>query len=114
MTWVLVAAGLVIAVIVWAEIVHWRSSRRLTGPDRGGSEAVVVLGYRNPRSDRANALKLTRIAASGLSTDRVHGLDELCGDEAWLFLTAVTPCTVAPGRTLRPGESWGVAPARNR
>ena len=55
-----------------------------------------------------------RIAASGLSTDRVHGLDELCGDDAWLFLTAVTPCTVGPGRTLQPGESWSVAPALQR
>jgi fructose-1,6-bisphosphatase II len=51
-----------------------------------------------------------RVAASGLSTDRVHGLDELCGDDAWLFLTAVTACIVGAGRRLRPGESWTVAP----
>ena len=64
-----VAVGLAIAVIVWAEIVHWRSTRRLTRPDRGGSEAVVVLGYRNRRSARANALNRWRMRAGLRSID---------------------------------------------
>ncbi|ADG89973.1 YdcF family protein [Thermobispora bispora] len=65
----LVAAGLVGLVIVWAELVHWRSSRRLTNPDHGGTEAVVVLGYRNPRADRANALNRWRVRAGLRSID---------------------------------------------
>lgn len=48
------ALGAVGFVILWAEVVHWRASRSLTSPDRGGSEAVVVLGYRNRRSEHAN------------------------------------------------------------
>ena len=71
-------------------------------------------GWMQARLAPQGADEAGRVAASGRSTDRVHGLDELCGDEAWLFLTAVTACTVAPGRTLQAGESWSVAPARRR
>lgn len=51
-----------------------------------------------------------RVRAAGLSTDRVHVLDELCGADAWLFLTAVTPIELSPGEALSPGESWGIGP----
>ena len=71
-------------------------------------------GWMQARLAPQGADEAGRLAASGRSADRVHGLDELCGDDAWLFLTAVTACTVAPGRTLQPGESWSVAPARRR
>jgi hypothetical protein len=48
------ALGAVGFVILWAEVVHWRASRSLTSPDRDGSVAVDVLGYRNRRSEHAN------------------------------------------------------------
>lgn len=51
-----------------------------------------------------------RVRAAGLSADRVHLLDELCGVDAWLFLTAVTPIELSPGECLSPGESWGIGP----
>jgi uncharacterized SAM-binding protein YcdF (DUF218 family) len=48
----------------WGEIVHWRASRALVhAPAPARSEAVVVLGYRNKRSDRANAMNRWRIRA---------------------------------------------------
>jgi len=71
-------------------------------------------GWMQARLAPQGADEAGRVVASGRSTDHVHGLDELCGDEAWLFLTAVTACTVAPGRTLQPGESWSIAPAGRR
>jgi uncharacterized SAM-binding protein YcdF (DUF218 family) len=54
----------------WGEFVHWRASRaqmheRL--PAR--SEAVVVLGHRNPRGARANALNRWRVRAALRSID---------------------------------------------
>jgi uncharacterized SAM-binding protein YcdF (DUF218 family) len=108
-TWVLVAAGLVIAVIVWAEIVHWRSSRRLTGPDRGGSEAVVVLGYRNPRSDRANALNRWRVRAELRSIDPTAPCSRLifCGGphEAAVMARYATEERGYGGQVIREEES---------
>jgi hypothetical protein len=62
----LVAGGLV---VLWAEIVHSRASRALVGPDRGGSEAIVVLGYRNADPRRANWLNRWRVRAALRSVD---------------------------------------------
>jgi hypothetical protein len=61
-----VASGLV---ILWAEIVHSRASRSLVGVDRGGSEAIVVLGYRNKDPRRANWLNRWRVRAALRSID---------------------------------------------
>lgn len=56
-------------VVLWAEIVHYRASRAWVGPDRGGSEAVVVLGYRNPNPRRANWMNRWRVRAALRSVD---------------------------------------------
>jgi uncharacterized SAM-binding protein YcdF (DUF218 family) len=61
-----VASGLA---ILWGEIVHSRASRSLVGADRGGSEAIVVLGYRNPDPLRANWLNRWRVRAALRSID---------------------------------------------
>ncbi len=61
-----VVSGLV---ILWGEIVHSRASRSLVGADRGGSEAIVVLGYRNPDPHRANWLNRWRVRAALRSID---------------------------------------------
>ncbi|MGA6206837.1 YdcF family protein [Nocardia testacea] len=58
---ILFAAG--VAVLGWGEWVNWRSSRRLVGCATGASEAVVVLGFRNP-APRANALNRWRVRAA--------------------------------------------------
>lgn len=65
----LVALGL-FGVTAWGEFVHWRASRALTRtrlPAR--TEAVVVLGYRNPGSERANVLNRWRVRAALRSVD---------------------------------------------
>lgn len=57
--------------LVWAELVHRRSSGRLLGRSRTGaprSEAVVVLGYRN-RGRRANYVNRFRVRAGLRSFD---------------------------------------------
>ncbi|MHA6625765.1 YdcF family protein [Pseudonocardia sichuanensis] len=64
--WGAVASALV---ILWAEIVHSRASRSLVGADRGGSEAIVVLGYRNEDPRRANRLNRWRVRAALRSID---------------------------------------------
>jgi uncharacterized SAM-binding protein YcdF (DUF218 family) len=69
MTVLLCLVGVVVLVVVWAEVLHWRSSRKLTNPDRGGTEAVVVLGYRNKGNERANALNRWRVRAGLRSID---------------------------------------------
>lgn len=54
----------------WGEFVHWRASRAQAHerlPAR--SEAVVVLGYRNIRGDRANVLNRWRMRAALRSID---------------------------------------------
>ena len=50
------------AVLVWAEYVNRRWSRMLVGNADGVSEAVVVLGYRNPR-ERINVINRWRVRA---------------------------------------------------
>jgi hypothetical protein len=66
-TWLLlvIVFAVVIAVMLWAEFEHWRSSRRRMGsrPGRSGTgEAVLVLGYRN-RGTRANLINRWRVRA---------------------------------------------------
>ncbi|MFC9898241.1 YdcF family protein [Nocardia sp. NPDC127579] len=65
-TWLMVAAAG--AALLWGEWANWRASRRGLGPDHGGSEAVVVLGYRNPGA-RANAMNRWRVRAGLRSCD---------------------------------------------
>ncbi|HWK77189.1 YdcF family protein [Microbacterium sp.] len=56
---------------VWAEYVHWRSSRRMLGAavPASSTEAVVVLGYGN-RGERANFINRYRVRAGIRSIDR--------------------------------------------
>lgn len=65
------AVGLVAVAILWGEVVHWRASRRLTSPagPEAGTEAIVVLGYRNPSSEQANVLNRWRVRAGLRSID---------------------------------------------
>jgi uncharacterized SAM-binding protein YcdF (DUF218 family) len=63
------AVGLVAVAILWGEVVHWRASRRLTSPGGAGTEAIVVLGYRNPSSEQANVLNRWRVRAGLRSID---------------------------------------------
>ncbi len=66
-------------VAAWGEFVHWRASRahvRERLPAR--SEAVVVLGYRNARGDRANALNRWRVRAALRSIDPALGSILVC------------------------------------
>ncbi|MFJ8888936.1 YdcF family protein [Streptomyces sp. NPDC102402] len=56
-------AGLAIAgaaTLAWGEWLNRRWSRSLVGDGAGGSEAVVVLGYRNPRAT-ANVINRQRV-----------------------------------------------------
>lgn len=58
-------AGLAVAgavVLAWGEWLNWRWSRSLVGQGTGVSEAVVVLGYRNPQAT-ANLLNRWRVRA---------------------------------------------------
>lgn len=61
-----IAAG--IGLMLWGEWANWRASRRGVGPTRAGSEAVVVLGYRNT-GERANAMNRWRVRAGLRSID---------------------------------------------
>lgn len=55
------------AVLAWGEWLNWRWSRALVGSSVGASEAVVVLGYRNPQST-ANSINRWRVRAGIRST----------------------------------------------
>lgn len=71
---------LVLGLLGWGEVEHWRASRRRLGSvvaESGTSEAVVVLGYRN-RGERINAVNRWRVRA---------GLRSLDGDRACLVLS---------------------------
>ncbi|SFM18073.1 DUF218 domain [Nocardia asteroides] len=65
-TGLLTAAG--IGLMLWGEWMNWRASRRGIGPVRPGSEAVLVLGYRDP-GPRANAMNRWRVRAGLRSID---------------------------------------------
>lgn len=69
--------------------------------------AVRALGgWMQARLAPQSATEADRLAAAGVAIDRVAGLDQLCGEVAAVFLTAVTPCDLGPGLRLAPGESW--------
>ncbi|MFF4244881.1 YdcF family protein [Streptomyces sp. NPDC001822] len=50
------------AALAWGEWLNWRWSRALVGRSTGASEAVVVLGYRNPQPT-ANYINRWRVRA---------------------------------------------------
>ncbi|MEV2255505.1 YdcF family protein [Streptomyces sp. NPDC050147] len=54
------------AVLAWGEWLNWRWSRTLVGSSGGTSEAVVVLGYRNPQPT-ANFVNRWRVRAGARS-----------------------------------------------
>lgn len=63
--------SLILALLVWGEVEHWRASKRrlgLAASGRGMSEAVVVLGYRN-RGNRINAVNRWRVRSGLRSLD---------------------------------------------
>ncbi|WP_326658825.1 YdcF family protein [Streptomyces canus] len=51
-----------VAALAWGEWLNWRWSRVLVGNSGGASEAVVVLGYRNPQAT-ANLINRWRVRA---------------------------------------------------
>ncbi len=57
-----------IAAMLWGEWANWRASRRRVGSAGPGSEAVVVLGYRDA-GPRANAMNRWRVRAGLRSLD---------------------------------------------
>ena len=54
--------------LAWGEWLNWRWSRTLVGSGEGNSEAVVVLGYRNPQPS-ANFINRWRVRAENSSGD---------------------------------------------
>ncbi|MFE7764696.1 YdcF family protein [Streptomyces sp. NPDC057438] len=67
-------AGLALAgaaALAWGEWLNWRWSRALVGSGEGASEAVVVLGYRNP-GPKANFINRSRVRA-GLRSVAMDG-----------------------------------------
>jgi len=77
------ATAAVTGLLVWAEYVHWRASHRALGTAAGvvgGSEAVVVLGYRN-RGTRANFVNRyrVRLGLRSQSPDASGSVLVLCG-----------------------------------
>lgn len=82
-----VVAGIpagVVGILLWGELMHYRSSRRgIAGsahPQEGRREAIVVLGYRN-RGTRANYLNRFRVRAALRSRDELSSASVLifCG-----------------------------------
>lgn len=70
--WLAIAGGLAFAMVAWGEYAHFRASRLGFGtaqPRAPRSEAVIVLGFKNRRSDRANALNRWRVRAAVRSAD---------------------------------------------
>lgn len=78
----LAAASGLIALVGWAEVIHWRASWRRLGQVVGidGSEVVVVLGVRN-RGARANYLNRYRVRAGvrSMSPTAPDSVLVLCG-----------------------------------
>lgn len=74
--------------------------------------AVRALGgWMQVRLAPQSPTEAVRLAAAGVEVDRIAGLDELCGPDAAVFLTAVTPCDLGPGLRLPPGASWSAGSA---
>lgn len=63
-----------VAALVWGEWLNWRWSRSLVGTSEGATEAVVVLGYRNPQAT-ANFINRWRVRAGirSIATDSAQG-----------------------------------------
>ncbi|MDQ0947055.1 uncharacterized SAM-binding protein YcdF (DUF218 family) [Streptomyces phaeochromogenes] len=63
-----------VAALVWSEWLNWRWSRTLVGNSEGAAEAVVVLGYRNPRAT-ANVINRWRVRAGlrSIAADSAQG-----------------------------------------
>ncbi|MEV0686387.1 YdcF family protein [Nocardia sp. NPDC050378] len=61
-------AAAALGIMLWGEWVNWRASRTEARPDTSGSEAVVVLGYRNAGRS-ANAMNRWRVRAGLRSLD---------------------------------------------
>jgi hypothetical protein len=68
MRWRLTLGGGVLVALAWSEWMNWRWSRTLVGTASGGSEAVLVLGYRNPQP-AANVVNRWRVRAGIRSLD---------------------------------------------
>lgn len=67
-----VVGGVVLSAVAWGEYAHFRVARLglgVTQPTVPQSEAVIVLGYKNRRPDRANALNRWRVRAAVRSAD---------------------------------------------
>src|SRR5258707_14062364 len=57
--WLAIGGGLTFAMVAWGEYAHFRASRLGFGtaqPRVPRSEAVIALGFKKRRSDRANPL----------------------------------------------------------
>ncbi|MEU5344584.1 MULTISPECIES: YdcF family protein [unclassified Streptomyces] len=63
-----------VAALAWGEWLNWRWSRTLVGNSGGAAEAVVVLGYRNPRAT-ANLVNRWRVRAGirSIAADSAQG-----------------------------------------
>ncbi|MCQ8194952.1 YdcF family protein [Streptomyces rugosispiralis] len=63
-----------VAALAWGEWLNWRWSRVLVANAGGASEAVVVLGYRNPQAT-ANLINRWRVRAGirSIAADGAHG-----------------------------------------
>ncbi|MFF1557029.1 YdcF family protein [Streptomyces sp. NPDC058279] len=62
------------ATLTWGEWLNWRWSRTLVGNREGDSEAVVVLGYRNPQTT-ANFVNRRRVRIGIRSVHADHPRD---------------------------------------
>ncbi|MFD3375378.1 MULTISPECIES: YdcF family protein [unclassified Streptomyces] len=62
-----------VATLAWGEWLNWRWSRVLVGNGEGAAEAVVVLGFRNPRAT-ANVINRWRVRAGirSIGADSAH------------------------------------------
>lgn len=62
------------AALAWGEWLNWSWSRSLVGNSGGATEAVVVLGYRNPQAT-ANLINRWRVRAGirSIAADRARG-----------------------------------------
>ena len=77
-----IVIGIVLVLLVWGEVAHWRASKRRLGrgSSSGRKEAVVVLGYKN-RGNRANYMNRFRVRAGIRSIDpaAAESVLVLCG-----------------------------------
>ncbi|MFC8680859.1 YdcF family protein [Microbacterium ureisolvens] len=75
-------AAAAVGLLAWAELVNRRASRRALGhlAERGGREAVVVLGYRDagPRANFVNRYRV-RVGLRSLSPSAAESVLLMCG-----------------------------------